>query len=270
MKAVLLPRAEHHREWCGPFGEGLRQHGWTVDVASQWKPCDLLVCWGVRRAVEIKAQLSTSGEVCVLERGYLGDRFKWTSVSFGGGLNGRGEFRCTRADPARFFEHFGPLKPWRRRDGYALIIGQVPGDMSLRSIGGSLDGWYRETAAALRLQGHDVRFRPHPEAVKRGTGGGIQGVQTIGGDLQAALDGASHVVTWNSNTAVEAVIAGAPSVSMDIGSMAWDVTGHEPGQIVTPDRLEWAARLAWKTFTMAEMASGYCWDVVGQRIEAAA
>ncbi len=43
-----------------------------------------------------------------------------------------------------------------------------------------------------------------------------------------------------------------------------------PGEVATPDRLEWAARLAWKQFTMAEMASGYCWDVVGQRIEAAA
>ena len=97
-----------------------------------------------------------------------------------------------------------------------------------------------------------------------------QGGGAVVADLQSALDGASHVVTWNSNTAVEAVIAGVPAVSMDIGSMAWDVTGHEPGEVATPDRLELAARLAWKQFTMAEMASGYCWDVVGQRIEAAA
>lgn len=270
MKAVLLPRAPHHREWCGPFGEGLRRHGWTVEVASQWKPCDLLVCWGVRRIVEMKVQKQHGGQVCILERGYLGDRFKWTSVSFGGELNGRAQFR-TINDPARFNEHFSHLmQPWARQEGYALIVGQVPGDMSLRPIGGTLDGWYRWTAAELMKRGHDVRFRPHPEAVRRGIGGGIPGVETIGGDLQTALAGASHVVSYNSNTAVEAVLSGVPAVSMDIGSMAYGVTGHEPGEIVTPDRIEWAARLAWKQFSADEMASGFCWDVVGERIEAAA
>jgi hypothetical protein len=271
MKAILLPRSPHHHEWCGPFGDGLKRHGWTVEVANQWRPCDLLVCWGVRRPNDMGAQRRHGGDICILERGYLGDRFQWTSVSFGGGLNGRGEFRGVRSDPERFDDHFGSLKRWKRQEGYALIIGQVPGDMSLEPVRGSLDAWCGQVAAALRDKGHDVRFRPHPEAVKRGKGGSIPGVPTLIGDLQSALAGASLVVTFNSNTAVDSVIAGVPTVAMDRGSMAWPVTTHFfETESQTPDRHVWAAELAWKQFTMAEMASGFCWEIVGQRIEAAA
>lgn len=271
MKAILLPRIAHHHEWCGPFGDGLKRHGWTVEVANSWQACDMLVCWGVRNIPAIHAQRAAGGEICVLERGYLGDRFQWTSVSFGGGLNGRGEFRGIRSDPERFDDHFGPLQRWRRQDGYVLIIGQVPGDASLNAMNGTLDAWYCLVASALKAQGHAVRFRPHPEAVKRGRGGGIPGVATLIGDLPSALAGASFVVTFNSNAAVDAVVAGVPTVAMDRGSMAWPVTTHfldaEPQ---TPDRHIWAAELAWKQFTMDEFRSGFCWEIVGQQRKAAA
>ena len=57
--------------------------------------------------------------------------------------------------------------PWReRRDGYALLIGQVPGDQSIAGV--DMDGWYSKTATELKSAGWDVRFRPHPVAVQRG------------------------------------------------------------------------------------------------------
>jgi hypothetical protein len=226
-------------------------------------PCDLLVLWGTRNRHGISAQKRAGGQVCVLERGYVGDRFAWTSVSFGGSLNGRAEFRGPFHDGSRWERHHAYLlKPWRdRRDGYALLIGQVPGDQSIAGV--DIDGWYRRTATELKGAGWDVRFRPHPVATERGYSSVVPGVSTIGGDLASALDGAGMVCTFNSNTAVESVLAGVPTIAVDRGSMAWDVTGREVGrEPPMPERTEWCYALAWKQWRMEEMLSGECWGAI--------
>jgi hypothetical protein len=247
--------------WREAFCEGLKRRGWSAELSTSPKACDLLVLWGVRRRDIIARQKAEGGEVVILERGYLGDRFAWTSVSFGGGLNGRGEFRGPQEDGSRFERHFGHLlQPWHAwRDGYALLIGQVPGDISIRHV--DIDAWYRQSAKALRQYGWpDVRFRPHPLAGRLRSGAGLP---QIGGTLPEALQGAGVVVTYNSNTGVEAVLAGRPTIAMDQGSMAWDVAGHQVTEIVTPDRTAWTHRLAWRQFDKSEFESGFCAEAVG-------
>lgn len=72
------------------------------------------------------------------------------------------------------------------------------------------------------------------------------------------------VVTFNSNTGVEASFAGVPTIATDIGSMAYEVASHSVAEMLRrPDRETWAARLAWKQWRREEMASGYCWETVG-------
>jgi len=264
--AVVIVRnaAEHHTSWGGAFAEGLRRHGWTVHVSTSPAPCDLMVLWGVRRGEWISAQTRKGGEVCVLERGYLGDRFKWASVSFGGELNGRAEFRTPPHDGARFRLHFpGMLKPWRAPGpGYLLLMGQVPGDMSLRGV--DIAQWYARTARAAAAAGWDVRFRPHPAALERGYRAPVPNAKTVPpGEIAEALAGAAAVVTYNSNSAVDAVLAGVPTVAVDRGSMAWDVTARGLDALVTPDRAEWVHRLAWCQFSRQEMRLGECWEAVG-------
>jgi hypothetical protein len=262
---VLVRGHGHQPQWCGAFAAGLKRHGWSVAMHPNPVPADLMVVWGVRRRAEISGQRKRGGEVCILERGYLGDRFKWTSVSFGGRLNGRAVFRGVRPDPLRFQKNFGRmLKDWRTGDdGYALLIGQVPGDMSLAGI--DIDAWYRRTVADLTRRGYEVRFREHPQAVERGKRVTVSGAKKSTGSLQAALAGAALVVTFNSNAGVESVIAGVPTVTADEGSMAWPVTSHSATEEpIRPDRSEWASDLAWKQWTQAEIVSGECWAVVGR------
>jgi hypothetical protein len=265
--AIILTRAQlpHQTTWGNAFAEGLRRHGWRANLinASEASGCDMLVMWGVTNERAIALQRQRGGEVCIIERGYVGDRFAYASVSFGGGLNGRGIFRGPFHDGSRWERHHAHLlKPWRRRDGYALLIGQVPGDQSIAGV--DIDAWYRRAAADLKSAGWDVRFRAHPVAVQRGYTSGVPGVPTIGGDLASALDGAGVVVTFNSNTGVESVLAGVPTITMDQGAMAYPVTGHELGKMQpTPDRTGWAYALAWKQWRMEEMLSGVCWDAVG-------
>jgi hypothetical protein len=265
-KAVFVANAQHQIDWATAFSSGLNRHGWQTTIRPDAAPADLLVLWGTRRQEAIAAQKWQGGEVCILERGYIGDRFKWSSVSFGGKLNGRATFRGVRSDPARFKADFGDkMQPWQAHDGYALLIGQVAGDMSLQAIGGDLVRWYRETAAMLQKHGYDVRFRPHPGTIRRGSPLNVPpGAKLIDGTLKEAFAGAAVVVTFNSNTGVESVLAGVPTITSDVGSMAWDVSSHDVAlPLVTPNRDRWAAELAWKQWTLEEMASGACWEAVG-------
>jgi hypothetical protein len=258
---IRINGLSHQKTWGEAFALGLARHGWTVDMGPEWRPSDLLVMWGVRQKMAMHDQARRGGQVCILERGYLGDRFKWTSVSFGGGLNGRAEFRGKLDDPSRFEKHHGKLvKPWRRaHTGIALLIGQVEGDASLAGV--NIANWYHDATAELRARGYVVEFRPHPLSL-----GKRKPARSLADDLARA----DVVVTWNSNTAVDAVLAGVPTYAIDRGSMAWDVTTHDLAeQPYMPWRCDWLTALAWKQWTLDEIAAGWCWAHVGGELVSA-
>lgn len=251
---IVATRAEHHTTWGGAFKAGLERHGWRVEMGEIYRPADLAVFWGVRRVGSIATQRNR-GAVCILERGYIGNRHEWTSVSFGGGLNGRGRFYGPFDDKSRWERNFAHLmKPWRRSDGYALVLGQVPTDMSL--VGTDGPKFWRHAQEELGRKGFEVRFRPHPLADRRAP-------PKDGPSIEQDLAGARFAVAWNSNSTVDAVLAGVPSITMDEGAMAWPVTGHSLDEPPTPDREEWAHALAWKQWRLDEMKTGFCWESVG-------
>lgn len=262
-RATLLTRAQlpHQAEWAVAFAAGLQRHGWQTEITNRYEPADLLVAWGVRHTDPFDRQRQRGGEICVLERGYIGDRMEYSSVSFGGQLNGRATFRGPFREPSRFERDFGHLmKAWRPTfEGYALLIGQVEGDASVRGL--DLHAFYVDAMAKLEGAGFKVKFRPHPVAAAR------VGKQVA--PLEADLAGARLVVTLNSNTAVESVLAGVPTIAMDQGSMAWPVTGHDlPTRPGRPDREPWAHRLAWCQWRKDEMADGTCWAAIQEHAPA--
>jgi hypothetical protein len=269
MKACIVvnPKAQHQILWGTAFRDGLVRHGWKAEVSPvAAAACDLLVMWSVRRHDYIRLQKERRGEVCILERGYLGDRTAWTSVSFGGGLNGHGEFRGRHDDSSRFEEHFGTLlKPWHKTGiGWVLILGQVTTDMSLRGLQ-PLKLW-EAAAAHYAAAGRYVAFRPHPLSK---AGGYVRGAKTLDhrAPLVDALANTALAITINSNSGVDAVLAGVPTIALDDRSMAWAVTSHEvAASPITPDRAAWATRLAWCQWNEAEIASGDCWAHVGGRL----
>src|SRR5690606_14024422 len=107
---------------------------------------DSAVVWGERKRVRI-ADRAFNKPVLVVERGYLGDRMgTWTSLGWDG-LNGRARFNPV-FDSNRFERYHGHLlKPWKYGSGYALLAGQVAGDMNLVNV--HIYEWYEQTARAL-------------------------------------------------------------------------------------------------------------------------
>ena len=187
-------------------------------------------------------------------------------------MNGRATFPDYPPDGGARFHGMGlHLAPMLTAgDGCVLLVGQVQGDMSLR--GRNLRPWYEATARQAELcYGLPVVFRPHPEEWNKKRRYTVPGYEADTGPLFASLARASVVVTWNSNTAVDALLAGVPAVCFDEGSMAWEVAGHALGDAGAPERREsWAHALAWKQWRAQEIASGEALTGVVERLKAVA
>lgn len=248
---ISSPRAAHQVSHQAALAEGLKSHGINpILTIGNYARTKHVACWGWRLG---KALRAAGHEVLVMERGYLGDRFEWSSLAWNG-LNGRGEFGKAPEDSSRFADNF-TMQPWKQGGDYILIMGQVPGDASLQ--GRDMMPWYEQAAReAADKYGLPVQFRAHPLAARKGHRQKLRNATQSTGELSDALAGAAVVVTFNSNSGVDSVLAGVPTVAVDQGSMAWDVTGRSIGDCVTPERDAWASRLAWCQWRLDEISSG--------------
>lgn len=212
----------------------------------------------------IERQKTAGHDYLVAERGYIGDRFAWTSLGYNG-LNGRADFLNSGKGSDRWNKYFSDLmRPWKFGGDYILIMGQVSGDASLSNLK-DFNGWVAQMVEAIKE--HHVgmiAFRPHPLARQRAP----HGIRCFDGTLEENLSGASLVVTFNSNSGVDAVLAGVPTVTMDKGGMAWPVASHDPAVVIYPDRTSWAAELAWCQWSNEEIRNGDAWEHLKKKYEA--
>jgi len=213
---------------------------------------DAIAVWGWRQGSIYRDR---GFNVICCERGYVGDRFLWTSLGLNG-LNGRATFPDAQDEGERWERYFGNLmQPWRyRQDGYALIMGQVPHDTAVRGI--SFPSWVAEMRTAAERKYGRVKFRAHPQASPSIS---LRG-DTLG-SLADDLAGAAIAVTYNSNSGVDAILAGVPTVAMDAGSMVRAVAAHSLDEDpMRPDRSAWARRIAWAQWLPKELESGEAWS----------
>lgn len=257
----------HHKTALQAFRAGLERHG--IRPVEFTPDCDLAVFWSHNAKPIIEHQRRAGKDYLVMERGYIGDRMQWTSLGFNG-LNGRAEFHAEDSPGDRWDRHFGPewLKPWKEGGDYVLLIGQVPGDASVKHS--NHFGWLQWMAnqIAFEYPGVPIRHRPHPINVRRRALQPIDGTEMSTRPLAEDLAGAICAVTFCSNTGVDALLAGTPVVAFDPGSMVW---GMGPDNVQDPprrpDRTQWAWDMAYKQWTWPEIESGTAWDHLRQRFE---
>jgi hypothetical protein len=252
----------HQRAWGRLLAAGLRARGFEPVEIDAGAPAEtrVVACWGWRVGRAYRAALDGGlpHEVLVAERGYLGDRFAFTSLGWNG-LNGRADFNVERfgLSPAPRRDFGVAALPWktpRALPRRVLLLGQVRGDMALRVAGIDLEAWLAVWAARWASAGSSVAFRPHP----KDAGLRVPGAEALdpGYSLGSQLAEADLAATVNSNSAVEAVLAGVPTVTADRGAMAWPVTSRPGAQAITPERDAWLARLTWCQWSEDELADG--------------
>jgi hypothetical protein len=266
LKISLCARPGTHQDAAVKlFAKGLAKHGLAcMSYASSPPPSDLTVVWGVRHRPAVLTQKQSGGRLLVMERAYLGDRFQWMSLGYDG-LNGFADF-CNDNVPSDRAKEYWPklLQTQTTRNGPAVIMGQVPGDASLRGM--VFADWANIMVRKLKARGWPVVFRPHPLKMPE------HKVECpyIDGSLPDVLAQARLVVTYNSNSGVDAVVAGVPTVAVDRGSMVWGLASADvPAQSSpsSPSELErqrWLEKIAYCQWLPDEIASGAAWDHLKQ------
>ena len=228
--------------WHAPFvarlESGLRALGvrYTVTSSRQRTSDDLAILLGTSsfRACE-------NGPYLLVDRCSLGDTNRWvTLVRDGHGR--RGDFRVPHGTPAARWECMEDaagvkVQPWR--SGRKIVLCGQTETWSPHYT--ALPDWYRTLPA--------THFRKHP------AGDNPTGLPEV-----RKWDGVGQAFTLNSSVAVDAVLAGVPTVTMDEGAMAWDVTSHTPDEIVKPARLPWLQWLSWTQWSHDEISEGRPWS----------
>lgn len=234
---------------------------------QEYEPSEVAVVFGVyKKAVpfsKYRGQIIESqkkhGKTIVLETGYInrGDEDHHHYAMGLNGLNGRADFKNYNMPPDRWKKLGVELKPWKWDGKYILVCGQVPWDASVDHTV-HLD-WIDDVIRRTRWHtDRPILFRPHPKAPDHF----IAGVERSKKSIEEDFEDAWAVVTFNSNSGVEAAIAGVPVFIEDCGSMAFPIANrnlvylNDPRR---PDRQKWANELAYCQWTLDEMRSGEAW-----------
>lgn len=273
-----------------------------------YEPCDVAVVMGVAKPEKRAAHLDARAAIREAHRGvsihletpflgrsvYSRERLidRWLRPLFGRRLkhvNRYGYFRVgiggvfpdeadyvNRDSPPdrwqRLAREFGiALAPWRRSGQHVLVVGQMPGDASLR--GTDILAWMEEVIATLRRHtDRPILVRPHPLTNSRqmeAMAGRLRGLKGVtvdfppDGPIGTALQGAWASVTFSSTAAVDSLLAGVPAFSFSPVSIAWPVTGHDLARIEDPEmppREPWLHDLAYAQWSPTEMQAGVVWQ----------
>lgn len=211
---------------------------------GQKERCDLQIVHGIRRPGMLDRK---DIPVIVYEWGYLRrvnnpDELDTGHWQLGlGGLNRVPSFPC---HPDRF-DKLGLEVRERGGDpnGYVLLIGQVPCDSAHAHI--DLKSWLMSKA---KMYGNAV-YRPHPRGALA-----LPDVPLCeAGSLEEALAGARLVVTYNSNTGHDALLAGVPVICAPCAAYA-ELSGEAlPSKAA---REAYFHRVAYGQWTADEVRSG--------------
>jgi hypothetical protein len=177
------------------------------------------------------------------------------------------------------------LQPWREQNGHILICGQHDDSAQWQTHNDtSVAKWIYNTVESWRAYDTQSTFliRPHPRnkfswnelgPPDRLGWSTFSQPKKIDGtyddfDFEKVLENAKLVINYNSNPAIEAVLAGVPIMTHE-SSRCWPVAnpiGYTE-QYVKPERQQWANDLCYTEWTEQEMATGEPFKRIRSKLE---
>jgi hypothetical protein len=254
---------EKHRAVLRALSEGIP--GAEVRTLGQYEPCDIAVIFGAakdaypptwpKREILAKHQ---GRRLLMVESAFV-RRGEYYQVGWGG-YAGNADFNNDLVPRDRWESMGIKTKPWQRRTvGPVVVCGQLPRDTQVQGM--DHVAWCRRTVNELRRMGEHVIFRPHP----RQQDVSIYGVPSHlidDGKIGNTLAAAKCVVTWNSTSAVDALIRGVPAIAMHPSSVSYPVAQpriEDVKKLRYPSRRQWLAGLGYAQWTLEEMRAGLPW-----------
>jgi len=186
-------------------------------------------------------------------------RGQYYAIGFGG-IHGGADFRNEDSPNDRWQQMRVRTKRWQRRPKGAPVIvcGQLPRDTNVQET--DHIGWVNDTVDYYLERDIPVRFRPHPrihDPRVYGIPEALWDQQKLGKTLKEAR----CVVTWNSTTGVDALIAGVPVIACGYGSVSRPMASDrlDPDFLRFPSRRQFFANLGYAQWTLDEMREGLPW-----------
>jgi len=179
------------------------------------------------------------------DNGYL-DRSRGTHFRFT-----RNCFQPEEIQPpdwGRYKAHGIKVRDWQRRGGHIVVVEQSEHFLTLSGAGA---GWLGRTVETLR------EWTDRPLRIRRWSRDKAKAALGLQDDLR----GAHALVTWASSAAIEALLAGVPTVVQGQSAAApMSFYLEEIERPRYPDgREEWAAGLCGAMWTLEELRAGMAW-----------
>jgi hypothetical protein len=312
-------RAQMKRHTLSCFYEGLRQAHVDVEMVDEphYRQCDLAVMFGARRrpdkpsdAGELRHRIVEEhrGHTIILETPLLGrsvyqrsivlsrlrrflrlgshsfsDHYAYFRVGIDGFLADDGDFANHDSPSDRWnmlSRRLGlKLKPYRQAGNHVLLVGQNPGDASLRGL--DMFDWLEQTMLDLRqATNRPIIVRPHPVTDARMMREFQRrfGVLPVGCKLDfpprrpmaTSLRKCWLLVAYSSSSTIDALIHGVPAIALSPANMAWPVTDHSLSALEHPtlfEREQWLHDLAYAQWSADEMQNGTVWRHLRPAVE---
>lgn len=177
------------------------------------------------------------------------------------------------------------INDWQSPGDEILIMGQMEFDSALISMYDAgytnFNHWVESLIAQIRFYtDRPIRVRPHPRETRGfekiaswldrryhdvSISDNHAGCTDVSGGAGLYLDLARAwcVITYTSNSAVEAICEGIPVFAMSPESIAWPVAHHDLADIehldYGIDTTSWFHRMAWTMWCLEEISAGETW-----------
>jgi hypothetical protein len=269
----------------------LNNQGAYLDINQGYTNCDVAVMlgsWKNRDKNHHQVRASVAGNAgcfVIVETPLLGRIVEFTKnkhfrIGVNGFLNNSGLFYQHNCPSDRLDQLGINWNGWNYdKNGHIVLMLQLPGDASLRGI--NIYEWTEYCIKKLRsFSNRKIVIRTHPAHNIKETdefyrfiienliltkNSNIEISLAKEKSLEDDLEGAYCTVTYSSGAGIDSILRGIPTLAMDPGSFAWDVSSRYPNEIESLKLVEeceikqWLSNLAYSQWSVEEMEDGTPW-----------
>jgi hypothetical protein len=272
---------EHYLNGVGAF----------LDIGQGYSPCDVAVMlgsWKNRDKNHHQVRSSIAGNAncfLVIETPLLGRIVDFTKnkhfrIGVNGFLNNSGLFYQGNCPQDRLEQLGINWNGWQNnKDGHIVLMLQLPGDASLRGI--NIYEWTEYCIKKIRsFSDRKIVIRTHPahniketdefyrfiiENLILSKSSNIEISLSKEKSLDDDLKGAYCTITYSSGSGIDSIMKGIPTIAMDPGNFAWNVSSRYPNEVENLKLAEageitqWLSNLAYSQWSVEEMEQGKPW-----------